>query len=124
MLVDASALVALLTDEDKAVRLAARLQASPQRMVLPQAVVEAVARIAAERRLDAEAVGALVQRFLDRMAIRTVALPAQLTGAAATAMARHGLSPADALAYAGARYYRLVLLHDSPALAASDLEAG
>ena len=37
MIVDASALIAMLTDEDEARILAARLQASPKRLATPQA---------------------------------------------------------------------------------------
>ena len=77
MFVDASALIAMLTDEDEARILAARLQASPKRLTAPQSVLEAIVAIAGALALPLEETEAAMKRFLELMAIQTVSLPVQ-----------------------------------------------
>jgi ribonuclease VapC len=130
MFVDASALIAMLTDEDEARILAARLQAAPKRMTAPPQVLEAVAAVAALWSLPLEETDVLMKRFLERMGIQLVSLPPQVVPLAAAALARYGRTaghPAafetgDALAYAAARYYRLPLLYKGGRFAATDIE--
>ena len=131
MFVDASALIAMLTDEDEARILAARLQASPKRLTAPQSVLEAIAAIAGALALPLEETEAAMKRFLELMAIQTVSLPVQALPLAVAALARYGrasghpaaLEPGDALAYAAARYYRVPLLYKGGRFAATDIEA-
>ena len=131
MFVDASALIAMLTDEDEARILAARLQASPKRLTAPQSVLEAIAAVAAALALPLEETEAAMKRFLELMAIQTVSLPVQALPLAVAALARYGrasghpaaLEPGDALAYAAARYYRVPLLYKGGRFAATDIEA-
>lgn len=132
MFVDASALIAMLTDEEQARLLAGRLQNASNRVTAPPCVIEAVAAVAAETGLSPERAGAVIGRFLDLMGIRSVSLPAQLAGPASAAMERFGrsaarpggLGPGDCLVYAAARYFRMPLLFSGPAFAATDIEAG
>ena len=131
MIVDASALIAMLTDEDEARILAARLQASPKRLTTPQAVLEAIAAVSAHLSLPLEETETAVKRFLDLLAIQLVSLPVQALPVAVAALARYGraaghnaaLEPNDALAYAAARYYRMPLLYKGGRFAATDIEA-
>ena len=131
MFVDASALIAMLTDEDEARILAARLQASPKRLTAPQSVLEAIVAIAGALALPLEETEAAMKRFLELMAIQTVSLPVQALPLAVAALARYGrasghpaaLEPGDALAYAAARYYRVPLLYKGGRFAGTDIEA-
>ena len=131
MFVDASALIAMLTDEDEARILAARLQASPKRLTAPQSVLEAIAAVSAALPLPLEETEAAMKRFLELMGIQTVSLPVQALPIAVAALARYGsasghsaaLAPGDALAYAAARYYRVPLLYKGGRFAATDIEA-
>jgi ribonuclease VapC len=130
MFVDASALIAMLTDEDEARIFAARLQAGPKRMTAPPQVLEAVAAVAAVWSLPPAETEILMKRFLERMGIQLVALPPQVVPLAAAALGRYGraaghpaaFETSDALAYAAARYYRLPLLYKGGRFAATDIE--
>ena len=131
MFVDASALIAMLTDEDEARIFAARLQASAKRLTAPSAVLEAVVALATALDLPLDEAEGAVKRFLELMGIQTVAMPVQALPLAVAALARYGrsdarpagLETADALAYAAARYYRVPLLYKGGRFAATDIEA-
>ena len=131
MFVDASALIAMLTDEDEARIFAARLQASAKRLTSPSAVLEAVVALAAVLDLPLDEAEVEVKRFLELMGIQTVAVPVQALPLAVAALARYGrsaarpagLESADALAYAAARYYRVPLLYKGGRFAGTDIEA-
>ena len=131
MFIDASALIAMLTDEDEARILAARLQASPKRLTAPQAVLETIVDVSAALPLPLAETEAVVKRFLELMGIQTVAVPVQALPLAVAALARYGtaaghpaaLRPIEALAYAAARYYRVPLLYKGGRFAATDIEA-
>jgi ribonuclease VapC len=111
MFIDASALTALLTDEDEARELLARLQQTGTRLTSPLAAGEAA--IAVRRVLDlsvSEAAEA-VESYLGLMAIEMVAVPPQTARLALDAFDRFGegrhparLNFGDCFAYACARH--------------------
>jgi ribonuclease VapC len=129
MFVDASALLAMLLDEDEARILAARLQSASQRLTSPVAALQAAEGVAAALGLSAADSEVAVREFLALMGIKVVSLPAQLVAPAAEALGRFGpgrpagLTRDDCLAYAAARYYRLPLLYKGGHFAATDIEA-
>lgn len=131
MFVDASALIAMLTDEGDARIFAARLQSNPKRMTSPIAVFEASAAVGRTLGLRVEESEQALRKFLDLMGIQVVSLPAQIVPAAIEALGRFGrsaghpagLNTGDCLAYACARYYRVPLLYKGPKFAATDIEA-
>jgi ribonuclease VapC len=90
MFVDASAIVAMMTDENDARKLAARLEASKTRLTSAIAVFEATAGV--DRVLGMPVARALEEagKFLDLMQIEVVALPPEVGSIAVDAFARFG----------------------------------
>ncbi len=117
MFVDASALTAILTDEDDARSLVGRLTLSDRRITSPLAVWEATVAVA--RRLDlplGEAREAIAD-YLVLAGIVVVAVPPEVGDGALDAFERYGegrhpasLNFGDCFAYACARHYRVRLL--------------
>src|SRR5262245_40921290 len=107
MFIDASALTALLTDEDDARELLARLAQSRIRLTSPLAVWEAAIAVSRVLGLSiAETTGAL-ERYLALMSIDTVAVPPETAKIALEAFDRYGkgrhparLNFGDCFAYA------------------------
>ena len=132
MLVDASALTAMLTDESDARALLARMQNYPKRITSPLAVWEtviAVARILGLTVRDAESA---VEDYLKLMgiAVVAVAVAAETHTLAIDAYDRYGKSrhPAalnfgDCFAYACARHERVPLLYKGDDFPQTDIEA-
>jgi len=130
MLVDASALTAMLTDENDARALLARLQNYSKRLTTPLAVWEtviAVARILGLQVCDAESA---VEDYLKLMGITVVAVAAETRTLALDAYDRYGKSrhPAalnfgDCFAYACARRERVPLLYKGDDFPKTDIEA-
>lgn len=127
MMIDASALVAILADEDDAEDLGAKLDAARVRMTTPLAVFEASVALARRSSATSGLTGraALIERaqqlvlsFLERNSIRLVAISADMTGHAVLAAARFGkavghpadLNFGDCFAYAAATAFRAPLL--------------
>jgi ribonuclease VapC len=128
--VDASAIVAMMTDENDARQLATRLETAKARLTSPIAVFEATAGVA--RILAVPVARALgeVTKFLEMMEIEIVALPAEVAPIAIDAFARFGkgqrhsaqLNMGDCFAYAGARYYDQPLLFTGSDFSKTDVE--
>jgi ribonuclease VapC len=131
MFIDASALTAILTEEDDARELAARLQHAKRRMTSPLAVWESA--IAVARILDlavgdaAEAINA----YLPLVGIEVVAVPPEAAPIALDAFDRYGkgrhaarLNFGDCFAYACARHYRQPLMFKGADFSLTDIEAG
>ena len=131
MFIDASALCAMLTDEDDARELLARLQRADIRITSPLAVWEAVVAIA--RILDrplAEA-RAELEGFLLLLRVEIVAVAPDTTGIAIDAFDRFGkgrhpaaLNFGDCFAYAMARRHSVPLLYKGGDFPLTDIEAG
>jgi ribonuclease VapC len=130
MFVDASAIVAMMTDENDARKLAARLEASKTRLTSAIAVFEATAGVA--RVLGMPVARALEEagKFLDLMQIEVVALPPEVGSIAVDAFARFGkgrrhgaqLNMGDCFAYACARHYGQPLLFKGSDFSKTDIE--
>lgn len=130
MFVDASALTAILTSENDAAELLARLQSHRHRVTSPLAVWETTIAVARVLGLDVEEAHGAVEEFMDLASIEVIAVAAEARNAAITAYARYGKSrhPAalnfgDCFAYACARQERLPLLYKGDDFAQTDIEA-
>ncbi len=119
MFVDASALVAMMTDEADAAALAGRLAATGGKPITsPIAVFETAVAVSRVLALDVDVAQDAVARFLDLMGINVLSMPASAGSLALDAFARYGkgrghpaqLNMGDCFAYACARYYRSPLL--------------
>src|SRR5258708_34910835 len=75
MFIDASALTALLTDEDEARELLARLQQTGTRLTSPLAVWEAVVAVARVLNLSVNAAAEAVETYLALMGIAVGEVP-------------------------------------------------
>lgn len=130
MFVDASALTAILTDEDDARSLYARLETYPRRTTSPMAVWEAVLAVARRLKLDITDSEAAVEAFLKTFGIEVVAIPPEARRIAIEAHARYGkgrhpaaLKFGDCFAYACARHARSPLLYKGDDFSRTDIEA-
>ncbi|MCJ2032075.1 MULTISPECIES: type II toxin-antitoxin system VapC family toxin [Methylorubrum] len=130
MFVDASALIAILTDEAEARILVARLQRAPRRITTPPAVWANTVVVARSLGLPIPEAREALQAYLALASIQVVSVPASVTDGALDAYDRYGegrhpaaLNFGDCLAYACARYYRLPLLYKGDGFARTDIEA-
>ncbi|GLS30662.1 Uncharacterized protein, contains PIN domain [Mesorhizobium albiziae] len=130
MFIDASALTALLTDENDARELLSRMQGAPTRMTSPLAIWEAVIAIARILDLEIDEVAGSVQRYLTLMEIETVSVPPETAGIALDAFARYGkgrhparLNFGDCFAYACARHFGKPLMFKGGDFPQTDIEA-
>lgn len=130
MFIDASALVAMMTDEDDARTLAARLQSSDTRLTSAVGVFEATAGVARILALPVRDASDAVSKFLELMNIELVPLPPEIAPIAVDAFARFGkrqghaaqLNMGDCFAYASARYYDQPLLYKGTDFSKTDIE--
>ncbi|ATU93252.1 type II toxin-antitoxin system VapC family toxin [Phyllobacterium zundukense] len=130
MFIDASAMVAMMTDEDDARTLAARLQSSNNRMTSPSAVWETAINVAHILGIEITEASSAVQAFLTAVNIQLVSIPPEAAFVAITAFDRYGkkrhpadLNFGDCFAYACARHYRLPLLYKGNDFSKTDIEA-
>ena len=130
MFVDASAIVAMMTDENDARTLAARLEMSKTRLTSAIALFEATAGVARVLALTVAQAQEDVAKFLELMAIDVVALPPEIGSIAIDAFARFGkgrrhaaqLNMGDCFAYACARHYAQPLLFTGSDFSKTDIE--
>src|SRR5258708_35709393 len=129
MFIDASALTALLTDEDEARELLARLQQTGTRLTSPLAVWEAVVAVARVLNLSVNAAEA-VETYLALMGIAVVAVPPETARLALDAFDRFGkgrhrasLNFGDCFAYACARHLGQPLMFKGGDFPRTDIEA-
>jgi len=118
MFVDASALTAILVDEDDARQLLARMQTYPNRVTSPLAVWETVVAVARSFGLELKAAEAEVEAFLTLAAIVVAPVPAEARDVAIDAFGRFGkgqhpagLNFGDCFAYACAKLAGVPLLY-------------
>jgi ribonuclease VapC len=131
MFVDASALIALLSGEREADRIADALASAGIRMTSPVAVLEVVLALARPDKFDrpiAE-IEPMVLDFLDTRDIEIRDLPPAadatrliLSAAQRYRSGRYGLNLADCLHYACAKYYRVPILATDDEFRRTDLE--
>ena len=130
MFVDASAIVAMMTDENDARKLATRLETSKARLTSAIALFEATAGVARVRALPVVQAREDVAKFLELMGIEVVALPPEVGPLAIDAFARFGkgrrhaaqLNMGDCFAYACARHYDQPLLFTGADFSKTDIE--
>ena len=131
MVVDASAIVAILTREPEADMLAERLEKAEQPITTPIAVFEAVAGLCRKRHASVEEAQADVHEFLETARIRLVAITAEDGEAALLAFSRYGkgrghpaqLNMGDCFAYAAARTHCTSLLFKGEDFSRTDVPA-
>jgi ribonuclease VapC len=131
MFVDASAIIALLSGEREAGRMADALAAAETRMTSPVALLEAVLGLARPDKFNRSAaeVERMVLDFLDSRDADIRDLPPAREAASLAVSAaqryrsgRHGLNLADCLHYACAKYYRVPILATDDEFRQTDLE--
>ncbi|MEP7452890.1 type II toxin-antitoxin system VapC family toxin [Phyllobacterium sp. SB3] len=130
MFIDASAMVAMMTDEDDARLLAARMQSSTNRITSPAAIWETAINIARILGIELDDAARTVQSFLDAMEITLLPIPPEAAYAAIDAFDRFGkrhhpaeLNFGDCFAYACARHYAVPLLYKGNDFSKTDIEA-
>ena len=131
MFVDASAIVAILTREPEADRLADLLDQAREPITSPLAVFEAVAGLCRKRHASVEEAQADLRTFLEAARIRLVPVTAEDGEMALLAFARYGkgrghpaqLNMGDCFAYAAARTHRASLLFKGEDFSQTDVAA-
>ena len=130
MFIDASALTAMLTSEDDARELLARLQRTTPRLTSPLAVWETAVAVARVLDLELGEAAAAVERYLVLMAIEVVAVVPEMGPIALSAFARFGkgrhparLNFGDCFAYACARHLDQPLMFKGGDFSQTDIAA-
>lgn len=130
MFIDASALTALLTDEDEARELLARLQQSRTRLTSPLAVWEAAVAVARVLDLPIGEAAEAVDSYLTLVEIEMVAVPPETARSALDAFDRYGkgrhparLNFGDCFAFACARHLGQPLMFKGGDFPQTDIEA-
>ncbi|MFN0192181.1 MAG: type II toxin-antitoxin system VapC family toxin [Aestuariivirga sp.] len=131
MFVDASAIVAILTEEQDGFALAARLDGAEDRFTSPIAVWESAASISRKSKSMAQGELRLVEKFLDSASIRVESITAQLTREAVVAFDRYGrrsghpadLNLGDCFAYAFAKSLAVPLLFTGKDFSLTDVQS-
>jgi ribonuclease VapC len=130
IVIDASAIVAMLTDEEDGDALADRLETHTDRVVSPTSVFEAVMGVARKRQLALAEARILVMRFLDAAGVDIAAIGRTEGLAALDAVERFGkgrhpakLNLGDCFSYACARSLGAPLLYKSDDFAQTDIPA-
>lgn len=130
MFVDASALTAMITGEDDAAVLLARLQQGRRRITSPLAVWEAGIAVARLLNISVGQSSREVHDFLLEVEIELIDVAAETAVAALDAFDRFGkgrhparLNMGDCFAYACARHYRQPLLYKGGDFALTDIES-
>lgn len=128
MIVDASALVSILLEEDDAEELNLRLEAADVRFTHPVSVYETVTALMRTTGRAVDAAESVVVRFLAQAEIVLIPIGRAETNAALDAFARYGkgrhpaaLNMGDCFSYACARARGLSLLYKGDDFAQTDL---
>lgn len=131
MFLDASAIVAMMTDEEDAVLLAPRLDRAETRLTSAIAIYETTAALARLKGQGVADAASAVSEFLERQSITVVAIPPEAGPLAIGAFARFGkgqghpaqLNMGDCFAYACARHFGEPLLFKGSDFSRTDIEA-
>jgi ribonuclease VapC len=131
MFVDASAIVAILTDEPEADMLSDALENARSPITSPIAVYEATLAVSRKRRGGVELAQRDVHDLLQEIGVRLVAIAPDAADAAFDAFARYGkgrghpaqLNMADCFAYAVAKAQGMSLLFKGADFALTDIPA-
>lgn len=130
MFIDASALTALLTDEDDARELLARLQQTRTRLTSPLAVWETAVAVSRVLALPVSEAAQALEEYLALMEIEMAAVPPETARIALQAFERFGkgrhpaqLNFGDCFAYACARHFSQPLMFKGADFPQTDIEA-
>ncbi|SEF15416.1 ribonuclease VapC [Rhizobiales bacterium GAS191] len=131
MMIDASAIVAILNAEHEGPALAATLGAAKAPFTSPIAVFEAVTALMRENTLSSDEANSVVRQFLEAASVKVVLLSDTMTTTALRAFESYGkgmghparLNMGDCFAYACARAYRAPLLFKGDDFTQTDIEA-
>ncbi|MCP3468162.1 type II toxin-antitoxin system VapC family toxin [Bradyrhizobium sp. CCGUVB23] len=130
MFIDASALTAMLTDENEARELLARLHQAATRLTSPLAVWEAAIAVARVLDLPISEASEAVESYLALMEIKLVQVPPETARIALDAFDRYGkgrhparLNFGDCFAYACARHLGEPLMFKGTDFPQTDIEA-
>jgi ribonuclease VapC len=128
MMIDASALLAILLEEPDGPEMARRIAGAKTPITSPLAVHETCARLMNLRQITAEEAQDIIRALLNEAAVRVVPLTESMTSAALGAFEKYGRSrhPAalnfgDCFAYACARAYRAPLLFNGDDFSQTDI---
>jgi ribonuclease VapC len=131
MFVDASAIVAILIEEEDATALTRRLEQSAQAFTSPVAIYEAVLGVARVRNVPIPAAVTILDRFIEQAAVRVMSITPEIGRDAVLACERYGrgrhpaaLNMGDCFAYACARTLDLPLLYKGNDFPHTDLTLG
>lgn len=130
MFLDASAMIAMMTDEVDAAELSARMGRRKERITSPIAVCEAAIGVSRILGLKPKDGHAAVMEWLHLMGVQLLELPATSTALAVDAFERYGkgqghpaqLNLGDCFAYACARHYRKPLLYKGDDFTHTDID--
>lgn len=129
MFIDASALTAILTSEQDARELLARMQNSNERLTSPLAIWETTIAVARQLGLEIADAQLAVEDFLKLVNVEVRAVPAEARVLAIDAYARYGkgrhpaaLNFGDCFAYACARAAKAPLLYKGDDFPQTDIE--
>ncbi len=129
MMIDASAIIAILNAEADAPRLAAAIDAAKAHFNSPIAVYEATVALMQENQWTAEEAGGAVREFLDAASIKVVMITETIATSAAKAFEKFGegrhfanLNLGDCFACAAARAYRAPLLFEGDDFSGTDVK--
>lgn len=130
MFIDASALTALLTDEDDARELLARLQQTRTRLTSPLAVWQTAVAVSRVLALPVSEAAQALEEYLALMEIEMAAVPPETARIALQAFERFGkgrhpaqLNFGDCFAYACARHFSQPLMFKGADFPQTDIEA-
>jgi ribonuclease VapC len=129
LFVDTSALVAMLTSEDSADSLGARLTEAPLRITSPVVILEAAMVLSTRKDIEPIEAEFQIRLFLDDAAIAVGTIDEDTATAAVAAFEKFGkgrgnkarLNIADCLSYACAKQHRMPLLYVGDDFAQTDL---
>ncbi|MGA8170656.1 MAG: type II toxin-antitoxin system VapC family toxin [Methylocystis sp.] len=117
MMIDASAMISILTGEAEGSKLADAIETAKAPYTTPLAVCETATALMRAKDFSGDEASALVRRFLDEGGVKVVMITESMAGMAIAAFDRYGkgrhaagLNMRDCFAYAAAKAYRAPLL--------------
>lgn len=129
MFVDASAIVAMMTNESDAASLSARLMTATSRSTSPMALWEASVAYSRISGVEPKAALREVEAYIRPLEIEVIAISPAATAAAVDAYQRYGkgrhpagLNFGDCFAYACARHLNVPLLYKGDDFSQTDIE--
>jgi ribonuclease VapC len=130
MFVDASALCAMLMNEEDAEALSSKLHEASKRIISPMAVWEAAVSTSKGLGSDLNDVELDIERYLHFFKISVVAINPEMTSLALDAYRRYGkgrhpagLNFGDCFAYACAKHHKVPLLYKGDDFSQTDIES-